>query len=89
MAVSHETTVVTNIAKFPALRKNKPRGLRRKNYALVVPVVMTVMVMIVGMISVVMPVMVVAIVMVIPVMIMAVPSCRWGCAADCNCADNT
>ena len=73
----------------------KARGLRSRNYALVVPVVLAIMMMmIVGGIGIVMSVMVgmmgVAIVMmVVPMMIMAVPSCRWSRAADRNCADNT
>jgi len=58
---------------------------RRKNYALV-PVVMAMMV--VRVISVVMPMMVVTIVMMVVPMMIAVPSCGWSCAADCDCADN-
>jgi uncharacterized membrane protein len=63
---------------------------RRKNYALV-PVVMAMM-MVVGVIGIVMPVMVammvVTIVMMVVPMMIAVPSCGWSCAADCDCADN-
>jgi len=47
---------------------------------------MAIMMMVVRVIGVVMPVMV-AIVMMVPMMI-AVPSCGWSCAADCDCADN-
>jgi len=45
--------------------------------------------MVVRVISVVMPMMVVTIVMMIVTMMVAVPSCGWSRAADCNCADNT
>jgi len=57
-----------------------------------VPVVMVMMTMVVGVIGVVMPVMVammvVTIVMMVVTMMIAVPSCGWHRAADCNCADN-
>ena len=52
-----------------------------------------IMMMIVGVIGVVMPVMVgmmviTIVMMVVAMMIMAVPSCRWSRAADCDCAEN-
>jgi len=51
------------------------------------------MMMVVGVIGVVMPVivamMVVTIVMMVITMMIAVPSCGWSSAADCNCTDNT
>ena len=53
---------------------------------------MAMMMMVVRVIGVVMPVMVammvVAIVMMVVPMMIAVPSCGWSCAADCDCADN-
>ena len=49
---------------------------------------MAIMMMVVGVIGVVMPVMVVTIVMMVVPMMIAVPSCGWSCAADCDCADN-
>jgi hypothetical protein len=47
------------------------------------------MMMVIGVIGVVMTVMVVItiVMMVVPMMI-AVPSCGWSSAADCDCADN-
>ena len=53
---------------------------------------MAMMMMVVRVIGVVMPVMVammvVAIVMMVVPMMIAVPSCGWSSAADCDCADN-
>ena len=46
-------------------------------------------VMVVRVISVVMPMMVITIVMMIVTMMVAVPSCSWSRAADCDCADHT
>ena len=63
---------------------------RRKDYALV-PVVMAMMmaVRVIGVVMLVMVAMMVVtiVTMVVPMMI-AVPSCGWSCAADCDCADN-
>ena len=50
----------------------------------VVPIEVTIWVVV----SIVMVRMIVAIVMIVTMMIVAVPSCGWSGAADCNCTDN-
>ena len=62
-------------------------GAALKNYALIPVMTVVVTMMVVGVIGVQMTVMVVAIVMM--VVTMAVPSCGWSRAADCDCANYT
>ena len=68
-------------------------GAASKNYALIPVMTVVVTMRVVGVIGVQMTVMVVAIVMMVIVTIvmmvvtMAVPSCGWSRAADCDCAN--